>query len=346
MAQPRYKQFTTVRNDKSSEELSAERKKKFSRGCLHTFVVLFLIAVFGFLAYVFPYKNSITGSYIAPDTINDIEEYSQGRWHLHDAQRKIVESCASWYFKINKKDVKDFSQLQDSGFGLFTFVDPSNVNISVYPEDLRVKSIEDEFFFKLTEIPDFQLGIISRRTSRSTNILGKSWTAPNDKEFGIDPEFLTKKHTQFISNTNDFSNMYAAYLCEIWESSATGYSMVYRKVPTSFGQVMSGLGMKTNPNCVWPFNQEDPLRASCECGTINDEYVYWKVVLSDGTSYGRAWRWDYYITDPDKVGEQTAVSGIEQLENVSGQRNVLFSSRNMYEILMSAKPQPVDDDER
>ena len=340
MAQPRYMQYVQKKSVEH-DDVTRVAARKIGKIILSGFAIVFVVCVLAVLALIIPVENSLSGEYTAPLAISEIEPYSKARWILHDTHRKELEASLGWFYNSVESFAISTAQLDEQGFRPFRFTDPENKPIPVIDARNSGQELTDQF--NLIVSPDLgeHGGLLSRRTMRNTNIIGKSWSLTNDSEYDIDPKELLSEHDPLVKPDRTFSDKYAAFLCEIWETAAIGYSNLYRKPPSNLQEILGALGLTPNSTCMWPFDKANPFKASVEGGTIEGNYIYWQITLSDGTTYGRVWDWDYFI--PRKPNEEmervksNRISGIADLRDIKGDRKAIFTDEILRDMLLSAQ---------
>ena len=165
----------------------------------------------------------------------------------------------------------------------------------------------------------------------------------------MNPQTYTSVHAQFLPDSPRFDEQYMSYLSELWMSAVSSFVVLYQRPPSNLDDLIDGLGLAFNPDCVWPFDPETNIQASCEGGIIDGKIVYWQVTLANRQTKGQARYWDSYTTynDPDtpeRIVTATTTSTVVDPSLVEGQRKVMFTSEIIRQGLESVRPQSEDAD--
>jgi hypothetical protein len=347
MPQPRFRQYTS---------LAHEQRKKggVAPGCRRAFLLVIVVFVLLVLAAVLvgitPVRNSLKGEYSPPSNRESIAPYSQSGWFLADAHASQLASDLAWYHRIKGRPAESVSDLDTVGLRPFLFLNEKNLPVQVMDSGADIISIKDAFLLAILPNEETSGGYLVRRSAESANIFGKTWTEPTEERVSVNPQSLTSVHAQFLPNEAGFDAEYMCFLTEVWENAVASYVMLYQKPPSSLDNLLDGLGLVPNPDCMWPFDPERPLSVSCEGGLIDGKIVYWQVILPGVGTKGQARYWDSYTAydDPDtpeKIVTATATSTVVDPGLIDGQRRVMFTPDLVRAKLESVRPPAPDPEE-
>ncbi len=345
MRQPRFRKYTI--EPRAKREGSSTRPG-FRRGVVVTLVVI-LAGILGFSALKFiPVKTTNSGEYAQPQSVSQIEPYSRARWFLHNAQGDVLATSLAWFHNVNQTPARSVAELNAGGFMPFNFVNEAGGQVPVL--DIGVEETDDAFLFQLTMLQGTSAGFTSRRSYQNINLFGDSWLGGEDEISIVNPQDDTSIHAQFIEDSSGFGEKYVSFLGQLWEVAAAGYIELYQRPPGSIDDLMTGLGLVPNPDCVWPFDEEVNLDVGVEGGMIDGKILYWRVILEDGGRRGMARYWDQYTTydDPDtpvNIVTATQASPVVDPALIEGTFRVMFTDETLKVLLESVRPQPVEEDD-
>ncbi len=344
MAQPRFRQYTRLAHTPK------ERKPLFGPGCRRGFlgvlVVFALLLLVALLVIVTPVRNSLGGEYKTISSLESVEPYSRARWMLADGHTAQLSAGLGWFQKSRGESALNTTELDSAGFRPFIFFDEQNLPVVILDSSADPADFSEDFILAILQSSGVSSSFMSRRTREYGNVIGTNWPEQDEQ---IIPVEVTSVHAQFLPDRTMFSEEYMCYLSEVWESMVSSFVMIYQSPPSDLDDLLDGLGLVPNPDCVWPFDPEEELVVSCEGGLINGEIIYWQVTLLDSESRGQARYWDAYTSynDPDtpeKIIAGTTSSTVVDPGMIEGQRHVLFSPEIVRNLLDSVR-QPTPEEE-
>ncbi len=341
MAQPRFRQYARLSHE------PRVRKPIFGAGCrryLFAVLVITLLAIFAaFLAAIVPVRDSLAGNHAPPSARGAIEPYSQARWYLMDAHASQLESCLAWYHRATGHSATTLAELDGSGFRPFLFLDERNLPVKLLDSSESAESVDDSFLLALMPQQGTTTRILTRRSKENSNIFGIEWLNSSEEETAIKHQSMSSVQGQFLPHNPGFDEIYACFLADVWESAVVGYIVLYLRPPTNLQNLLDGLGLVPNPDCVWPFDPEEEMSVACEGGLINSEIVYWQVTLLNGETRGQAKYWDYYTSydDPDtpaNIVVGSTSSAVVDPNQVLGLKRVMFTPDILMNLIDSVRP--------
>jgi len=350
MAQPRFRKYTELaaKRDRKPVEI-ASVSPGVRRGCITLLVIVLLgIFLYTYLRTV-PMQTSTAGDYYPPGSIENVEPFSRARWFLSDAQGDVLGTNLAWYHRSQLSPARTTAELEVSGFSPFLFVDEQGKRVPVMDHGAVLQEPAEPFLFQLVLLQGTNAGYIKHRSIEYTNLFHDAWEDAEIETILVNPQDDTSIHGQFLPDSAQFAEEYMCYMAQLWEAAATGYIEIYQRPPSSLEDLMNGIGLVPNPDCAWPFADEERLTVDCEGGVIDGKIIYWRVTHAGGARRGMARYWDQYTTydDPDTpqniVTVQTTSSVVDP-GLIEGTFHVLFSEEILKNLLDSVRPVPVEED--
>lgn len=342
MVEPRFIKYTRETADK--KQTAKKKSRQNIKWALVSFLVFATLAiVLWSLAWRAPVNNSLVGAYSPPGSRTAIKPYSKARWLLHEAHAAQLKTCLAWYHYVKLSPADSCAALDKAGFRPFLFVDEKDSVVNIFDQTSDESALNKcDFAFSLTKVEGALGGFLRRRSLENSSILKNKWITSKDDNILVDPKILTSVYAQFLPSKPKFSEQYACYLANVWDMAVASYVAIYHKPPTSLEGLLDGLGLKPNPDCIFPIDSKSP-GISCEGGLINGQIVYWKVNLSGGVTKGQARYYDTYDTSwddpgtPQKITTQAGTSPVADPALVQGQREVMFNNEIIRKFLDSGK---------
>jgi hypothetical protein len=336
MAEPRFRKYADP-----GAPTAQMRKNILKRGCRRTFlsllVIVVLVVVLGGLALKAPVRNSLVGEYVPPASFTDIKPYSRARWLLHDAHSAQLATDIAWFNRSRLSPPKIAAELDAAGFRLFMFHEPGGGIIQV----TEPGAIQSPFGLAIVSPEGTASGYMTRRSSRDSSLLGQTSIQSDDETIIVDPKSDTSLHGQFLPDSPTFAEEYVCFLADAWDVAVARFVAIYHKPPSSLEQLLDGLGLEPNPDCVWPLSGGGGVR--CEGGIIDGKIAYWTVTLAGGATRGQARYYDTFDTSyddpatPENVTTRSGSSPVADPGLIDGHREVMFSLSIMRDLLDSAK---------
>ncbi len=341
MVQPRYKQYTN--NDRKKKEERRSSGRKFGRGCTLILVLIVVVTGCAIVLQQMPMRTSTSGEYTRPDSRNNIGQYSLARWFLHDAHANQFATDLAWYHRSKLSPAQRVSELDAEGFRPFLFLDEKDTGINILDAWDDPVSKADPFMMALLQTRGTGAGFISRRSLTNTNIFGDTWMDVDEEQISVNPQEDTSLHAQFLPVTPQFIEEYVCYLAQVWETAAADYIELYQRPPGNLEDLLNGVGLAPNPDCVWPFEERDRSGVNFEGGVIDGNIIFWRVTLIGGATRGQARYWDQYTTydDPDtpiNIITQSMTSTVVDPGLVKGPVRVLLDLDTVKALLDSVRP--------
>lgn len=350
MAQPRFKQYTGLSPDAQKKRAErAEAGKKFRKGCI--VILVLLLIVIGGLAAVrgLPVKSSLDGAYAPPSSRDRIIDFSRARWFLQDAHEHQMAVDIAWYNNITLEIPSSVSQLDQSGFRPFLFIDQAGAEIGMLDISADPASDPATFLIALLRPTGTTASFLSRKTEISTNILGDTWNNATENRVNINSDSDISIHGQFLPENPNLPEQYVSFLAQIWETAASSYIQLYQKPPDNLNDLLDGIGLAPNPACIWPIQENRRINVNCEGGLIEGNIIYWSVTMPDGETRGQARYWDQYTSyddssTPDSIITREVTSVVVDPRFVPGTRQVMFSLNIMKSLLDEAHASIVEEE--
>jgi len=347
MAQPRFRQYTDI-NTKPKKE-----RKPMGPAFKRAIVVILVLVVLGAAGYygakTVPVNSSLDGSYSPPEDISGIENFSEARWNLHSAHEKIVTSYLAWYHVSTRSPAASTLDLDLTGYRPFLLYDQASSPVIIHDSSTNLADISEPFVLGIAPVTGTTGGYITRKTMLKGNLLGEMTEFPEELTVQINPDSETSLYAQFLPEAPQFREEYMCFLAHLWGSAFEGYVGLYHHPPRDLEDLLRGVGLIPNPDCMWPFDLEtyDELDVSVECGVIDSKIVYWQVTFAGGATRGQAYYWDRYIPyddpeTPEKIITGSITSPVVDPGLVAGTRNVMFTDLIIMDMLLAVKPVEVD----
>jgi len=347
MAQPRYKVYTRLAKNKEREIASRPVKKKMKQVFTSIFIILVVGAIGYYLLNTLPFKSSMSGEYTPPLSMSQITSYSRARWHVHSAHTEILTSCIAWYETMNPDGEVSLQNMEQMGFLPFRFMSHGGSPLKIVLGTLDTAS-EEDYLLVVGNPSGTETSVTSRRSLEMQSMLGKRSIEHEDVVVGIIPEEETRLIVQFQPEEPEFAELYAGFLAQVWDRALAGYVRTYNKPPADLDSLLAGIGLEMNPDCAWPFEEDEELDVDVEGGVIDGKIIYWLVRYEDETTGGQARYWDQYTQFDDPDTPQSIVAGsvnstvIDPLI-IEGEFDVMFNFEIYATKLFAVKP--VEEDE-
>ena len=350
MKQPRFKQYTELAlTQKEKEKEKKPRKGLTLIGKVIGFLVVFviLVGVGCVIAWMAPFRNSLSGKYTPPSSRNEINPFSRASWSLAEAHLRQLAADLAWYYRSTASPASSVEELDSAGFRPFLFVGPDDSLVQILSADSDLKMLGENFGLAIRK-EGGKNSCVSQRVLRKTTIFGRSWIVPSRIVKDIDPEADTRVHGQFLPDAPQFAEEYVCYLANLWDLMVGSYVAIYHRAPSNLDELLDGLGLKPNPDCVWPLEKAKSFGVKLECGLIDNQISYWCVTLAGGATRGQARYYDTYSTsfdDPKTPAEIKTESGSSMVVDpglVKGARVPMLTLESVQNLLSQAKASKVE----
>ncbi len=331
MAKPRYMQYAKAKRRDGKK--SGFNLRKF-------FLTVFALVIIAASCWAFmkmlPVTTSVSRNDNPPGRIGEINDYSSARWLLQDAHGHQLAGSIAWYFRVYSYAAESVEDLTAAGMAPFLFSDGNNSDLRIYSSVNEGTNIASDFYLRILTPTRMDLGYESRRSLEESNIFGVSWIQNQDEVIQVSPNEETSLIGQYLNNESTPDDKFACYLAQIWEVAVGDYIQIYQRPPKDMDDLMTNLGFRINPECIWPLEEDSDV--TCEGGLIDGKIVYWKITLSDGETRGQARYWDHFTTynDPDipeNIMTESQNSPVVNPDEIGGSFNAIYTLEIMRALL-------------